>query len=210
MSISPAAPLPGPAARRGRQMGDAASVSALLAARIDRLHDDERAIVGCAAVIGTVFYAEAIAALTGTPLREVQQSLGRWSARSSCGRRRQTCGPVSLQIPARPGPRRGLCRAGQGQPGGVARAAGRLAILARRRCRARRDRGPSSRLGLGIPDATRPRHRSGPRAGCPGSAASWPPRAGGSSCPTSPRRQHCSSARRVCSARMILTGWSAC
>ncbi|HJY54760.1 MAG TPA: adenylate/guanylate cyclase domain-containing protein [Streptosporangiaceae bacterium] len=53
------------------------SVSALLAARIDRLHDDERAMVGCAAVIGTVFYAEAIAALTGTPLPEVQPALGR-------------------------------------------------------------------------------------------------------------------------------------
>jgi predicted ATPase len=52
------------------------SVSALLAARIDRLNDDERAIVGCAAVIGTVFYAEAIAALTGTPLPEVRQVLG--------------------------------------------------------------------------------------------------------------------------------------
>lgn len=52
------------------------SVSALLAARIDRLHDDERAIVGCAAVIGTVFYAEAIAALTGTSLPQVQQALG--------------------------------------------------------------------------------------------------------------------------------------
>ena len=52
------------------------SVSALLAARIDRLHDDERTIVGCAAVIGTVFYAEAIATLTGTPLPEVQRLLG--------------------------------------------------------------------------------------------------------------------------------------
>jgi tetratricopeptide (TPR) repeat protein len=52
------------------------SVSALLAARIDRLNDDERAIVGCAAVIGTVFYAEAIAALTGTPLPQVRQVLG--------------------------------------------------------------------------------------------------------------------------------------
>src|SRR5205814_8573095 len=44
------------------------SVSALLAARIDRLNDNERAIVGCAAVIGTVFYAEAIPSLPGTPL----------------------------------------------------------------------------------------------------------------------------------------------
>ena len=52
------------------------SVSALLAARIDRLNDGERAIVGCAAVIGTVFYAEAIAALTGSALPEVRQVLG--------------------------------------------------------------------------------------------------------------------------------------
>jgi class 3 adenylate cyclase/tetratricopeptide (TPR) repeat protein len=52
------------------------SVSALLAARIDRLTEDERAIVGCAAVIGTVFYAEAISVLTGTPLPQVQQVLG--------------------------------------------------------------------------------------------------------------------------------------
>jgi len=52
------------------------SVSALLAARIDRLNNGERAIVGCAAVVGTVFYAEAIAALTNTSLAEVQQMLG--------------------------------------------------------------------------------------------------------------------------------------
>ncbi len=43
------------------------SVSALLAARLDRLPDDERTVLGCAAVIGTVFYAEAITALAGIP-----------------------------------------------------------------------------------------------------------------------------------------------
>jgi class 3 adenylate cyclase/tetratricopeptide (TPR) repeat protein len=52
------------------------SVSALLAARIDRLDEDERAVVGAAAVIGTVFYAEGIAAITGTPLPAVQRVLG--------------------------------------------------------------------------------------------------------------------------------------
>jgi class 3 adenylate cyclase/tetratricopeptide (TPR) repeat protein len=51
------------------------SVSALLAARIDRLADVERTTLGCAAVIGTMFYAEAIATLTGTPLPEVQRVL---------------------------------------------------------------------------------------------------------------------------------------
>jgi class 3 adenylate cyclase/tetratricopeptide (TPR) repeat protein len=52
------------------------SVSALLAARIDWLDEDERAVVGGAAVIGTVFYAEGIAAITGTPLPDVQRMLG--------------------------------------------------------------------------------------------------------------------------------------
>jgi class 3 adenylate cyclase len=52
------------------------SVSALLTARIDSLGGDERRIVGCAAAIGTLFYPEAVAAVTGTPLAEVQQLLG--------------------------------------------------------------------------------------------------------------------------------------
>jgi class 3 adenylate cyclase len=52
------------------------SVSALLAARIDRLDSAERTVVGAAAVIGTVFYAEGIAAITGTPLPDVQRVLG--------------------------------------------------------------------------------------------------------------------------------------
>jgi len=63
----------GPAAQVGWAMPP--SVSALLAARIDRLPDDERAILGCAAVVGMVFYAEAITALTSTPLPEVQRVL---------------------------------------------------------------------------------------------------------------------------------------
>ena len=51
-------------------------MSALLTARIDSLDGDERRVVGCAAVIGTLFYAEAVSAVTGTPLAEVQQLLG--------------------------------------------------------------------------------------------------------------------------------------
>lgn len=51
------------------------SVSALLAARIDRLPDDERTILGCAAVVGTVFYVDAVAALTGVPLDDVKRLL---------------------------------------------------------------------------------------------------------------------------------------
>ena len=51
------------------------SVSALLAARIDRLPDDERTILGCAAVIGTVFYVDAVAALTGVALNDVKRLL---------------------------------------------------------------------------------------------------------------------------------------
>ena len=63
----------GPAGQVGWAMPP--SVSALLAARIDRLNEDERAVVGAAAVIGTVFYAEAIAAITGTPLPDVKRVL---------------------------------------------------------------------------------------------------------------------------------------
>ncbi len=41
------------------------SISALIAARLDRLPGDERAVLGVAAVIGQVFYREAVAELAG-------------------------------------------------------------------------------------------------------------------------------------------------
>jgi class 3 adenylate cyclase len=53
------------------------TVSALLAARIDRLPDDERSLLGYAAVIGTVFYVEALAAITSRPVSEVKAMLGK-------------------------------------------------------------------------------------------------------------------------------------
>jgi class 3 adenylate cyclase len=52
------------------------TVSALLAARIDRLPDDERMVLGCAAVIGAVVYVDAIASLTGQPSAEIKRLLG--------------------------------------------------------------------------------------------------------------------------------------
>jgi class 3 adenylate cyclase/predicted ATPase len=52
------------------------TVSALLAARIDKLPDDERVVLGCAAVIGTVVYVEAIASLTGQSSSDVKRLLG--------------------------------------------------------------------------------------------------------------------------------------
>jgi class 3 adenylate cyclase/tetratricopeptide (TPR) repeat protein len=52
------------------------TVSALLSARIDRLPDDERAVLGCAAVTGVVVYVDAIAALISKPAPEVKRLLG--------------------------------------------------------------------------------------------------------------------------------------
>ena len=51
------------------------SVSTLLAARIDRLSAHERAVVGCASVIGAVFYVEAVATLIGASTSEVRSTL---------------------------------------------------------------------------------------------------------------------------------------
>jgi tetratricopeptide (TPR) repeat protein len=53
------------------------SISALLAARIDRLSDAERGVLESAAVIGTVFYVEAVAHLSGISPDEVAHVLGR-------------------------------------------------------------------------------------------------------------------------------------
>ena len=46
------------------------SVAALLAARLERLTDDERRAIECAAVIGKEFYAGAVRDLLPEPLRD--------------------------------------------------------------------------------------------------------------------------------------------
>jgi class 3 adenylate cyclase len=52
------------------------TVSALLAARIDRLTDDERAVLSCASVVGTVFYLDPIAELLSRTPTDVKRLLG--------------------------------------------------------------------------------------------------------------------------------------
>jgi tetratricopeptide (TPR) repeat protein len=46
------------------------SIQALLAARLDRLGEEERAVIECAAVVGRVFYRGAVSELTAEPLRQ--------------------------------------------------------------------------------------------------------------------------------------------
>ncbi|HYG72852.1 MAG TPA: AAA family ATPase [Actinomycetota bacterium] len=53
------------------------SVQGLIAARLDGLPDDEKAILQDAAVIGRVFWIGAVAELTGRPVSEVQATIGR-------------------------------------------------------------------------------------------------------------------------------------
>jgi class 3 adenylate cyclase/tetratricopeptide (TPR) repeat protein len=53
------------------------SIQALIAARLDGLPDDEKALLQDAAVVGRVFWAGAIAALSGRGLAEVRETLGR-------------------------------------------------------------------------------------------------------------------------------------
>ncbi len=53
------------------------SVQALIAVRIDALPEDEKTVLQDAAVVGRVFWAAAVAALTGRPAGEIREILGR-------------------------------------------------------------------------------------------------------------------------------------
>ncbi len=53
------------------------SVQGLIAARLDGLPDDEKAILQDAAVVGRVFWVGAVAELSGRPVPEVRDALGR-------------------------------------------------------------------------------------------------------------------------------------
>ena len=53
------------------------SVQGLIAARLDGLPEDEKAVLQDAAVVGRVFWVGALAELTGRPMAEVRDALGR-------------------------------------------------------------------------------------------------------------------------------------
>ena len=53
------------------------SVQGLIAARLDGLPEDEKAVLQDAAVVGRVFWLGALAELTGRPMAEVRDALGR-------------------------------------------------------------------------------------------------------------------------------------
>ena len=52
------------------------TITALLAARLDRLADEERGVLERSAVIGTVFYVDAVAALAERPAADIRRTLG--------------------------------------------------------------------------------------------------------------------------------------
>src|SRR5262249_20819562 len=53
------------------------SIQALIAARLDGLPDDEKAVLQDAAVVGRVFWAGAVAALSGRSVGRIRDALGR-------------------------------------------------------------------------------------------------------------------------------------
>lgn len=53
------------------------SIQGLIAMRLDGLQDDEKAVLQDAAVVGRVFWLGALVALTGRPLTEVRDAIGR-------------------------------------------------------------------------------------------------------------------------------------
>lgn len=186
------------------------SVSALLAARIDRLSEDERAIVGCAAVIGTVFYAEAISVLTGTPLPQIRQVLGQLVRKELLRAAATDLPGLSayrfLHVLVRDAAYDGLAKTSRAS--WHERLADWLSDLDS-------DVVPDEIVGHHLASAWEYRVQLGPVTSDVrelGGRAARKLAAGpsGSSCPTLRRRHRCWSGQSACSSRMTLTGWSAC
>ena len=111
------------------------AISALLAARLDRLSSDERLVLEAASVVGEVFEPDALRSLIGRCALPVQRSSTRCSARTwsrpTVLRRRRARGPP---VPPHPAPRRGVRRDPQGE---VPRSISRSRTTSRRRSGAR-------------------------------------------------------------------------
>ncbi len=64
-------------ARRVEEVELPRSIQGLIAARLDALPDDEKAVLQDAAVVGRVFWTGAVASITGRDLADVRETLGR-------------------------------------------------------------------------------------------------------------------------------------
>ena len=61
------------------------SLDALIAARLDTLDIEEKSLLQDASVIGRVFWATAVAEVSGSDVQSVQVGLGTWPSASSSG-----------------------------------------------------------------------------------------------------------------------------
>ena len=187
------------------------TIHALLAARLEGLPADERAILTTAAVEGAVFHRGAVGELArpalDTALEDgllalVRRDLIRPDSR---GLRRRG----GLPLPPRPDPRRRLSLAAEERAGRPARALRRLARADGRgpAARVRGDRRLPPRAGLPVPRRARIARLARRRARRPGVASGSRRRDGGrSSAATCPRRSACSSGSPGCSPPTIRGG----
>ena len=127
------------------------TLEAVLAGRLGRLADLERAVLQRAAVAGREFSRGVVAALSEEPVDGALASLSRRSFDPP--RRSRRAGRRRLPLPPRPPPRRGVRDADEGRPGDAARAHGRVARP--RRPRRRRPRRLPPRAGRALPARAR-------------------------------------------------------
>ena len=145
------------------------TLQALLAARLDRLEEAERAVLECAAVEGEIFHRGAVQALVPAEPQVTPQLAGAGSQAAD----RARAGPGSrrgrLPLPPPPDPRRCVRRVTEGAPGRPARAVCRLARGARGAHRAGRAGRLPPRAGRALlagarGERARRARRRGPRA----------------------------------------------
>ena len=92
------------------------TVQVLLAARLERLPDTERLVLGCGAVEGETFHADALAPsrLSSSPTRPERRARGAAAQGPAAAGRAADRRQRGLSLPARPRPRGRLRRAAQG------------------------------------------------------------------------------------------------
>ncbi len=86
------------------------TVQGIIAARLDTLAPEEKALVQDAAVVGKVFWVGALGAVSGRPRAEVEEGLLRLERKEFVRRERRSSvgGRDRLRLPARARPRRRL------------------------------------------------------------------------------------------------------
>ena len=144
------------------------TIQRLLAARLDRLDADERAVIERAAVEGKVFHEGAVAELAPEALRPSVGDAPRRARAQGADPARQAGahGRARLPLPPSPDPRCRLRLDSEGSAGGAARAVRALArgTNSRADARLRGDHRLPPRAGLPVPGRARTGRRRDPAA----------------------------------------------